>query len=68
MSEMGWRLELSCCGRHFTTSFFATWEQADAEREAFCTGVGVDPHGYGGTGRNGHQRAGIITLGGESNE
>ena len=56
-----WRLDLSCCGRHHVTEFFATYREAEALRESYCTGTAVDPHGYSGSGYEGHQRAGIIT-------
>jgi hypothetical protein len=56
-----WRVDLSCCGRHFVTEFFADYETADNLRESYCTGIAVDPHGYSGDGHSGHQRAGIIT-------
>lgn len=56
-----WRLDLQCCGRHVVTEFFADWGAAERFRESYCTGGGVDPHGYSGDGYSGHQRAGIIT-------
>lgn len=56
-----WRVDLSCCGRHYVTEFFADWITADQFREGYCTGGGVDPHGYSGDGFSGHQRAGIVT-------
>lgn len=59
--DQPWRVDLQCCGRHFVTEFFADWETADRFREAYCTGVAVDPHGYSGDGHSGHLRAGIIT-------
>lgn len=58
-----WRVRLICCGRNDGEYLAETWDEADAFRESY-TGrddVGtIDPHGYSGTGWDGHQRAGII--------
>lgn len=58
-----WRVKLICCGRDDGVYVAETWEEAEAFRDAYTGGEGVrtiDPHGYSGTGWDGHQRAGII--------
>jgi hypothetical protein len=53
-----WTLRLICCGRDAGTESFATWDEADAFRESYCTGPGVlDP---GHPQRGGHDRAAVL--------
>ena len=56
-----WRVTMTCCGREAGTQEFDTWEAADAFRETYTSGPGVDPHGYSGTGHAGHQRSAVIS-------
>ncbi len=57
-----WRVDLSCCGRDGGTYFFPTWEEADAFRNSYTSGPGVNPQGYSAhDSADGHRRAGIIT-------
>jgi hypothetical protein len=45
-------VKLICCGRDDGEFRARTWDEADAFREAYVSGVGV--------GKDGHQRAAII--------
>jgi hypothetical protein len=54
-----WVLTLTCCGRDDGTARFATSEEADAFREGYTSGPGVDPHGYSGDGYSGHRRSAV---------
>ena len=57
-----WCVRLICCGRDDGTEHFPTWEEADAFRNSYASGPGVDPHGYSGGHTGGHQRAAIISA------
>lgn len=59
---MTWQLRFICCGRDEGTQTFDTWDEADAFRESYTSGVGVDGHGYSGDGWKGHQRAAILSA------
>lgn len=59
--EKAWRVDLNCCGRDDGAYFFETWGAANEFRDGYCSGAGVDPHGYSGDGFSGHQRSGVIT-------
>jgi hypothetical protein len=48
-----WIVELICCGHDAGIYRAATWDEADAFRESYCTGPGTEQPG-------GHVRAGII--------
>ena len=48
-----WRLALICCGRDDGVEWFATYEEADAFRESYTSGPGVDEPG-------GHDRSTIL--------
>lgn len=57
-----WLCRLVCCGRDDGVVECESWEQADAFREAYTSGVGVALHGYSApTYESGHRRAVIVT-------
>jgi hypothetical protein len=56
-----WKVMLTCCGRDNGVYEAATWEEADAFRESYTSGPGVNPYGYSGGFTSGHQRSGVIT-------
>jgi hypothetical protein len=57
-----WRLRLVCCERDDGTVAFATRDEAEAFREAYTSGPGVDHRGYSATAPfEGHVRAAILT-------
>lgn len=59
---MAWRLTLTCCGRDAGAEFFETWDEADAFRESFTSGVAVHPNGYSAPDHaDGHRRSGVIS-------
>jgi len=59
---MAWIVRTTCCEREDTPYVAASWAEADAFRESYTSGPGVDPHGYSGDGQHGHQRSGVITF------
>ena len=57
-----WLCRLVCCGRDDGVVECESWEQADAFREAYTSGVGVALHGYSAPAyESGHRRAVIVT-------
>ena len=57
-----WLCRLVCCGRDDGVVECESWEQADAFREAYTSGVGVALHGYSAPlYESGHRRAVIVT-------
>jgi hypothetical protein len=60
MNDRPWTVHLTCCGRDDGVFNARTWEEANAFRESYTSGPGVDEHGYSGIGP-GHQRSGVIT-------
>ena len=60
-ADKPWRLDFICCGREDGHKTFATYEEADAFRDGYTSGPGVDHRGYGTTEPSGHQRAAILT-------
>lgn len=63
-SSQRWRVILACCGRDAGVYDADTWEAADAFRESYTSGPGVNEHGYSSHG-SGRQRSGVITKIGE---
>ena len=60
-SEQPWKITLICCGRDDGVVFCSTWAEAEAFRESYTSGEGVNVNGYNFPERPGHQRAAIIS-------
>ncbi len=56
-----WIVTLTCCGREDGIFRAATWAEAEAFRESYTSGPGVNPHGYSGGSASGHQRSAVIS-------
>lgn len=57
-----WIVTLTCCGRDDGTLTAGTWEQADAIRESYTSGVAVHPHGYSAPAHeSGHRRSAVVS-------
>lgn len=58
-----WEVRFICCGRDDGNTIVNSYAEADAIREAYTSGVGVNPHGYSEAHKHdgGHQRAAIVS-------
>ena len=61
MSDRPWVVSLTCCGRDDGIYRAASWQEADNFRDDYTSGTAVDPHGYSGSGYNGHRRSAVIS-------
>lgn len=56
-----WTVTLTCCGHSDGQLSAGSWEEANAIRESYTSGAGVNPHGYSApTHEPGHRRSAIV--------
>ena len=56
-----WRVRMICCGKDEGFELFKTWDSADAFRNEYTSGYGVEQHGFSAPEHSGgHRRAAIV--------
>ena len=58
-----WEVRFICCGRDDGNTIVNSYTEADAIRESYTSGVGVNPHGYSEAHKHdgGHQRVAVVS-------
>lgn len=59
--KLMWTVRMICCGRDYGSQSFATWNEAEAFREAYISGPGVNDTKV--EHASGHIRSGVISQG-----